>query len=163
MVPSTLVNGWLNAILNLLDKYFLIPQKTPVEGATVLLINQNISVKTDENGFFKMATSGCFDAHFKISKTYYKPFEITFGSSSNSNSYQVKSESIFGNYESPIYSNPNDKNSSVVTGTWIRQNSESFFASSSGIIYYLDTLKIVSEEIKDIENEYRKRGNLKPQ
>lgn len=130
--------------------------KTPLEGATVTLINQNISVQTDENGFFKMSASGCFDAHFKISKANYKPFEITLSSSSNSNSYQVRSESKSVDYNEPIRS----KDSSVVTGSWIDQNSKSFFASPNGVIYYLDTLKKVSDEIIDIQSEYKARDSI---
>ena len=73
--------------------------KTPVQGATVLLMNQNISVKTDENGFFKISGSGCSDANIKISKNNYKPFEITLSSSSNHKAYKVKSESISVDYD----------------------------------------------------------------
>ena len=131
--------------------------KTPVKGATVTLINQNISVQTDENGFFKMSASGCFDAHFKISKANYKPFEITFSSSSNSNSYQVRSESKSVDYKEPV----KVEDSSVVTGTWINQNSESFFASSNGVIYYLDTLKNLSEEIADMQKQLRAGNTIK--
>jgi hypothetical protein len=130
--------------------------KAPVQGATVTLINQNISVQTDENGFFKMSASGCFDAHFKISKANYKPFEITFSSSSNWNSYQVRSDSKSVDYKEPVRS----ADSSVVTGTWINQNSERFSVSSNSIVYYLDTLKKVSDEITDIQNAYKTADSL---
>ena len=79
------------------------PSKTPVEGATVLLMNQNISVRTDENGFFKISGSGCSDANIKISKNNYKPFEITLSSSSNHKAYKVKSESISVDYDNPCF------------------------------------------------------------
>ena len=39
---------------------------------------------------------------------------------------------------------------------WINQNSESFSVSSGKLTYYLDTLKSISEEISDIQNEIRK-------
>ena len=130
--------------------------KEPIEGATVLLLNQNIAVKTDKSGFFKLTASGCIDGHLKISKEHYKPFEITFSNSSNSNSYKVTSESEFVNYDKPFYLNPKDTSSSFTTGTWIEQNSEGFSVSSNEISYYLDTLKSVSEEITDIQNQIRK-------
>jgi hypothetical protein len=129
----------------------------PMEGATIQLINQNISVKTDSNGFFKLSTSGCFDAHLKILKEHYKPFEITFSNSSTSNSYKVKAESKFVEYDKPFNPNPEDKNSSVITGTWIKQNSESFSVLNNEHIYYLDTLKNTTEEINDIQNKERKK------
>lgn len=134
--------------------------KTPIEGAKVELINQNITVKTDKNGVFKLATSGCFDAQLRISKEHYKPFEITFSSSSISNSYQVKSESLFVDYDEPFYPDPRYKNG-FITGTWIKQNSESFTVSSNELTYYLDTLKSVSEEIDDIQKEVRSRNSFK--
>lgn len=136
------------------------PSKTPVEGATVLLMNQNISVKTDQNWFFKISASGCADANIKISKTNYKPFEITLSSSSNASGYKVKSESIYVDYENPHTSGPKNKNSSVVTGTWIDQNSEHFSVTPSGIVYYLDSLKKISNEIIDLQNEYKIRDSL---
>ena len=130
--------------------------KEPIEGATVQLMNRKIAVKTDKNGFFKLAASGCMDAHLIISKENYKPFEITFSNSSNSNSYKVASESEFVNYTRPFYLDLKDTSSSFTTGTWIQQNSESFSVSSGKLTYYLDTLKSISEEISDIQNEIRK-------
>lgn len=130
--------------------------KEPIEGATVLLLNQNIAVKTNKNGFFKLAASGCIDGHLKISKEHYKPFEITFRNSSNFNSYQVKSESRFVDYDKPFYLNPKDTISSFTTGTWIKENSESFSVSSNELTYYLDTLKSTPEEINEIQNQIRK-------
>ncbi len=134
--------------------------KTPIEGATVELLNHNISVKTDKNGFFKLATSGCFDAHLKISKEHYKPFEVTFSNSSNSNSYEIKSESISVDYDKPFYPNPKDKNT-FVTGTWIQQNSQDFSVFSNKLTYYLDTSKNVSDEINSIQNEIKTQYSLK--
>jgi hypothetical protein len=130
--------------------------KEPIEGATVQLVNQNITVKTDKDRFFKLSASGCIDGHLRISKEHYKPFEITFSSSSNSKSYKVKSESTFVDYDKPFYLNPKDTSSSFTIGTWINQNSESFSVSSDKLIYYLDTLKSVPEEISDIQNQIRK-------
>lgn len=133
--------------------------KTPIEGATVELINQSIKVKTDKDGFFKISTSGCFDAHFRISKEHYKPFEITFRSSSNSNSYEIKSESKSVDYDEPFFPDTNNKNT-FITGTWITQNSESFSVSSGALTYYLDTLKNITEEINDIQMDIRSRTIL---
>ena len=130
--------------------------KTPVQGATVLLMNQNISVKTDENGFFKISGSGCSDANIKISKNNYTPFEITLSSSSNHKAYKVKSESISVDYDNPVSS----LDGSVVTGTWIDQNSESFVVSSHSIVYYLDSLKKVTDEMIDHQIEYKLRDSV---
>ena len=131
--------------------------KEPIEGATVQLMNQNIAVKTDKNGFFKLAASGCIDGHLIIFKEHYKPFEITFSNSSNSNSYKVNSESKFVDYDKPFYFylNPKDTRPSFTTGASIKQNSESFSVSSNELTYYLDTLKNISEQISEIQNRLR--------
>lgn len=138
--------------------------KQPIEAATVKLTNYNIKVKTDKMGFFKISASGCIDAHIKISNAHYKPFEITFSSSSNFKSYRVSSESKFVDYNKPFYPDSTNANS-FITGTWISQNSESFLVSTGGtgyeFTYFLDTLKPISEEIKDIQKEMRARNMMK--
>ena len=130
--------------------------KEPIEGATVQLMNRNVAVKTDKNGFFRISGSACNDRHLRISMEHYKPFEITFTNKSNSNSYKVNSESEFVDYDKPFYLNPKDTSSSFTTGTWIKQNSESFSVSDNELTYYLDTLKSISEEISEIQNQIRK-------
>lgn len=129
--------------------------KTPIEGAIVQLIGKNETVLTDRNGLFKLekVTGFCFDPHLKISKRGYKPFEITFKSSSSSVSYEVKSKSNFITYDKPFYPDSNDKNS-FIFGTDIAEYSENFAVTSNGEIYYLDTIN-VSQEINDVQNKVR--------
>ena len=99
----------------------------PVEGVSVELVNKGEVTKTDKNGYFKIEkkVGFCFDPTVRITKKYYKPFEITFKSSRESKIFSIKSKSDFVTYDTPFYPDPDNKNT-FVTGTWINQYSINF-------------------------------------
>lgn len=131
--------------------------KKPIAGAKVELIGRNISTTTDKNGYFHIGeqTGLCFTPLLKITSENYKPFEMSFKSSNNNKSFELKSDAKVVNYAKPFYPDTTDKETFMI-GTSIKIFSESFAFKGDSILFYLDTIN-PKKEIKDIQ-EYMKKS-----
>lgn len=120
--------------------------REPIEGASIVLVDQDESTLSDKNGFFEVSkhTGFCFDPQVRISKVNYKSFELTVSGSNESKSYKVTSKQDFIEYDKPFYPDINEK-STFTTGAWIDKYSQYFTVSSDTILFYLDTLDAKGE------------------
>lgn len=137
-------------------KVFSNSDKHPIEGATIEMVGRNKTTKTNKDGYFHIweQTGFCFDPQIKITTNNYKPCEITFKGSTDSKSFELKSESDFVNYEKPFYPDTNNKGTFIV-GTWIEKYSENFAFSGDTVLFYLDTIN-PKKEIEKIKAQIRR-------
>lgn len=131
--------------------------KQPIEGASIVLVDQDESTLSNKNGFFEVSkhTGFCFDPQVRISKVNYKPFELTVSGSNESKSYKVASKQDFIEYDKPFYPDIDDKRT-FTTGAWIDKYSQYFTISSDTILFYLDTLE-VKDEVSIIQSKLKSK------
>ena len=128
----------------------------PVDGAIIKMVERNIEVTSNKNGQFLIdeQTGFCYDPKIEITKTGYKPFQLTIISDSETTSYQVKTESKSFDFENPFYPDSSRKDT-FITSTWIDQFSHSFEVKGDSIIFYLDEnnpkkeIELIKEELKN--------------
>lgn len=124
-------------------------------GATVNLLEGRDIKKTDKAGFFEVfSETGPFqDPTILVTKDGYKPFQIRIEGSDEETTYTVKSESIFIDYEEPVFPEPN-KRETFITGAWIDKWSKEFKTGDTLTIYLVrDNRKAEIERAKEkIEN-----------
>lgn len=124
-------------------------------GTSVNLLDGSDIKKTDSNGFFEVfsETRPFQDPTILVTMDGYKPFQLRIEGKSDETSYSVKSESIFVDYEEPVYPDPNNRGT-FITGTWIDKWSKEFKIGDTLCIYLVseDTKAEVERNKKEIEN-----------
>lgn len=128
----------------------------PISNATVNLLNGKDIKRTNNKGYFTVfVQTGIhkIDPIVEISKKGYKPFQIQFSSEDDKNTYSVKSEYKWIDYDSPLYFNSKDSTSYII-GTDIEKWSQHFSVDDT-IIFYL-TKDDEKTEIEKIKSELLK-------
>lgn len=108
----------------------------PLVGTTVNLLDGSDIMKTDSEGFFEVfsETRPFQEPSILVTKDGYKPFQLRIDGNSEEISYIVMSESIFVDYEEPVYPDPNNRGT-FITGTWINKWSKEFKTGDTLSIY----------------------------
>ena len=127
----------------------------PLVGTTVNLLDGSDIKKTASNGYFEVFSEArpFQDPTILVTKDGYKPFQLRIERESDETSYIVKSESIFVDYEEPVYPDPNNRET-FITGTWINKWSKEFKTGDTLSIYLVreDEKAEVERNKKEIEN-----------
>ncbi len=129
-----------------------------LSNVNVKLIDVNDSVTTDNKGYFEIYRRPTRSVSKKIvvSKSGYKPFQITIENSDNDYKYIVKTERLSVNFDKPFYPHLNDSNV-YFSNIDIEKYSQTFCAG--------DTLKIYLDkndekfEVEKIKSEMLKNWN----
>ncbi|GAB2786772.1 hypothetical protein GCM10027275_34130 [Rhabdobacter roseus] len=129
----------------------------PLARTTVNLLEGKDIKKTNTNGYFEVSsdTRPFQNPIILITKDGYKPFQLKIKErNGDATSYIVKSESIFIDYEKPVYPDPNNRGT-FITGTWIDKWSKEFKTGDTLSIYLAkeDTKTEIEKIRKGIEGK----------
>lgn len=162
MTGKFIIYGILLILISSCDIYTgtsakVLDQETgkPISDARVVLLYKSDSTKTNDKGYFEIRSStGLYkvDPEVLITKAGYKPFQLKEKHSSKETSYIVKSESIDVDFDKPVYPDPRNRGTFIVS-TSIDKWSQDFRAGDT-LIFYL-TRDDRNSEIERIKNEIK--------
>jgi len=135
--------GSCDAVLTIDGRVLSHRNKLPITGATVELVGENDSVKTDQNGYFHIEKISGFSIEpvIRVTAGNYKPFEIEMNHSCESKSYKVNNAFIDVDFDKPVYRDSNN----FIVSTSVKKYSGSFTIDNDTLLLYLDTMNINAE------------------
>ena len=131
----------------------------PISGAKIEMIDRNIFSESDENGDFSIGemTGFCYSPKIKVTFDNHKPFQIELESDSDSQNFKLKRESESVDFDKPIYTDPNNKNTFIVS-TWIEKYSRDFEIKSDSLIIFLDERNL-EKEIESMKDKLKNKNS----
>ncbi|WP_305982194.1 carboxypeptidase-like regulatory domain-containing protein [Roseivirga thermotolerans] len=127
-----------DCVVNVHGKVLSATTGDPITDAQIIMVGENKKVKSDEFGYFSISnvTGFCFDPEIEVTKTGYKPFNVTISISSDSRSFKVKSESEHIKLDNPIYPDSSNRNT-FISAKWIEKFSADFKVIGDTLFIYL--------------------------